>query len=283
MKLYVLGTGNGVATKCYNTCFAIQNNGKYFLVDGGGGNQILTQLQRVNIDLVDVHDIFVTHIHTDHILGLIWVVRQILSKIRFDKGYEGNCVMGQQSTTMFSDRKYQDFGFMGKLFGMDVSVHPIFEGKFSKVKGQTEQKLLNPYLPNIYAKSFNARQDNIGFLLNTEVMRDQKIEDLIHIVDVDGKPISTVIPEYTVATKRWAIQHGYRRRIEDDKRDLEFIASHPEFYGVDEAKVDEVYGKLPDKTISNAYYFTHSQYDGVAKEISGDKYRSMLDSTFMPT
>ena len=36
MKLTILGTGNAMVTKCYNTCFAIENDGHYFLVDGGG-------------------------------------------------------------------------------------------------------------------------------------------------------------------------------------------------------------------------------------------------------
>ena len=40
MKLTILGTGNAMVTKCYNTCFAIEQNDEYFLVDGGGGNQL---------------------------------------------------------------------------------------------------------------------------------------------------------------------------------------------------------------------------------------------------
>mgnify|MGYP000606742981 CR=1 FL=1 len=45
MKLTILGTGNAMVTKCYNTCFAIENDGHYFLVDGGGGNTIMKQLK----------------------------------------------------------------------------------------------------------------------------------------------------------------------------------------------------------------------------------------------
>ena len=50
MKLTILGTGNAMVTKCYNTCFAIEQNDEYFLVDGGGGNQIISQLEKANID-----------------------------------------------------------------------------------------------------------------------------------------------------------------------------------------------------------------------------------------
>ena len=44
MKLHFLGTGAGGVLDCYNTCFAIENNDEYLLVDGGGGNQIIKQL-----------------------------------------------------------------------------------------------------------------------------------------------------------------------------------------------------------------------------------------------
>ena len=88
MKLHILGTGNGGALNCYNTCFAIENNEEYLLVDGGGGNQILNQLKLVNIDITKIHNVFLSHNHTDHILGVIWVIRDISHKISADK-YQG--------------------------------------------------------------------------------------------------------------------------------------------------------------------------------------------------
>ena len=49
-KLIVLGTGNASVTKCYNTCSIIQDEkGKYFMIDAGGGNGILTQHEKMNI------------------------------------------------------------------------------------------------------------------------------------------------------------------------------------------------------------------------------------------
>ena len=38
MKLIMLGTGNAATVACYNTCFALCREDKYFLVDAGGGN-----------------------------------------------------------------------------------------------------------------------------------------------------------------------------------------------------------------------------------------------------
>lgn len=77
MKLLMLGTGHALVTGCYNTCFALQEHGEYFLVDGGGGIGILSQLKKAGIDWRLIKNIFVTHKHIDHLLGVIWLLRVI--------------------------------------------------------------------------------------------------------------------------------------------------------------------------------------------------------------
>ena len=78
MKLTMLGTGNAAVTKCYNTCFILSENGNKLLVDAGGGNGIFRQLQAVGEDWHDLRDIFVSHKHIDHLMGIIWMLRMIL-------------------------------------------------------------------------------------------------------------------------------------------------------------------------------------------------------------
>ena len=51
MKLTMLGTGNALVTDCYNTCFLIENNRRFFMVDGGGGNKILKQIKSAGKNL----------------------------------------------------------------------------------------------------------------------------------------------------------------------------------------------------------------------------------------
>jgi ribonuclease Z len=77
MKITMLGTGNALVTECYNTCFVISEDNKYFLVDGGGGNTVLRQLKLAGFNWMDMRDIFVTHKHVDHLMGIIWMVRMI--------------------------------------------------------------------------------------------------------------------------------------------------------------------------------------------------------------
>ena len=82
-KLIVLGTGNASVTNCYNTCSIIQDEkGRYFMIDAGGGNGVLTQLDKLSIAVEDIHEIFLTHEHTDHLLGMIWMIRVIGQSIQ---------------------------------------------------------------------------------------------------------------------------------------------------------------------------------------------------------
>ena len=77
MQITMLGTGSAMVTECYNTCFLISDNDKHFMVDGGGGNMVLRQLKYAGYHCMDIHEIFVTHKHIDHLMGVIWVIRTI--------------------------------------------------------------------------------------------------------------------------------------------------------------------------------------------------------------
>lgn len=88
-QLIILGTGNATVKKCYNTCFALKHNNEYLLVDAGGGNGVLKQLDLAKIELNQIKNMIVTHGHTDHVLGVIWIFRMIATKIKNNE-YDGN-------------------------------------------------------------------------------------------------------------------------------------------------------------------------------------------------
>lgn len=90
VELIMLGTGNAMTVACYNTCFAVRKEQEYFLVDAGGGNGIFGQLQKADIPIENIHHIFLTHAHTDHILGMVWMVRKIAAMMLTGK-YKGIC------------------------------------------------------------------------------------------------------------------------------------------------------------------------------------------------
>ncbi|MFI3208906.1 MAG: MBL fold metallo-hydrolase [Eubacteriales bacterium] len=84
-SIIILGTGNATVTKCYNTCFAMKKENEYFLVDTGGGNGILTQLEKADIPMNAIHHIFISHEHTDHLLGIVWLIRMIATQMKKGK------------------------------------------------------------------------------------------------------------------------------------------------------------------------------------------------------
>ena len=100
-KLIMLGTGHAMVTKCYNTCFVLQNEEGAFLVDAGGGNGILTRMEQAGVGWESLCAMFLTHAHTDHILGCIWVIRKINSLMKHG-GYQGDfTVYGLQDGLRF--------------------------------------------------------------------------------------------------------------------------------------------------------------------------------------
>ena len=89
MNLTMLGTGNALVTECYNTCFILSNGSRNLLVDTGGGNTILHRIRHTGFTLQDIHDVFITHSHIDHILGVIWVIR-IAAQLMNKDSYSGD-------------------------------------------------------------------------------------------------------------------------------------------------------------------------------------------------
>ena len=83
-KIIMLGTGAGSTIKFYNACFALQKVNEYMLIDGGGGINILDRLDKANIPIKSIKNIFVTHNHIDHIIGIIWVIRKFTLMMIFE-------------------------------------------------------------------------------------------------------------------------------------------------------------------------------------------------------
>ena len=130
-QLYVFGTGNAAVIHYYNTCFAIRDNDRYFMVDAGGGNGILKILHDMNITYPQIHDLFVTHEHTDHLLGVVWMVRFVGSSI-LNGSYEGDfriyCHDGLVSTIdTFCRLTLQ--GKLYKLLGNRIHLFPVHDGE----------------------------------------------------------------------------------------------------------------------------------------------------------
>lgn len=120
-KLTMLGTGNALVTKCFNTCFLLETEGDYLMVDTGGGNGILRQLADAGVSPFNIHNLFLTHAHTDHVMGAIWIMRVVINKAK-GSGYNGELhIYGHERVLMVLDTMCQmmltkkDYSFIGKL------------------------------------------------------------------------------------------------------------------------------------------------------------------------
>ena len=138
-KLIVLGTGNASVKKCYNTCFALQSHDEYFLIDAGGGNQILSRLDQMNIKMESIHHLFVTHAHTDHLLGVIWVIRMIATQMN-NHQYEGEFHIYAHTELIEAIKTISNLTLQSKLtklFDHQIIFHELQDGMRKEILGHT--------------------------------------------------------------------------------------------------------------------------------------------------
>ena len=136
--LIVLGTGNALATRCYNTCFAIEfTGGEALLVDAGGGNGILRQLDAACLDAARIHHIILTHAHCDHMLGMVWMVRKIGTLIRTGS-YDGiltiHCSLKNEDRLRAMCEATLEGRFVS-LFDERIVFSPVADGDVHEING----------------------------------------------------------------------------------------------------------------------------------------------------
>lgn len=139
MNLIMLGTGNALVTECYNTCFVLQEKNQYFMVDGGGGNAVLHQLKRANIDWKGVRAIFVTHKHIDHLLGIVWMVRMICQYMNQGQ-YEGDATIYAHDEVIDLLHDMADKLLQKKeaaFIGQRLHLIPVQDGEQKTILGRT--------------------------------------------------------------------------------------------------------------------------------------------------
>lgn len=151
-------------------------------------------------------------------------------------------------------RKVQDFGFKAKLFGINISVFPIYE-----------------YENNIMAKSFNINQVN-QFLLGVRVLNNTKLAEFIKKVKINDLVFNILPLEYTLVSKQSAVSGEYLYRYEKDKQDVEYILSNKNKLGISDDKTQEIMSNYPDYSISIAYKISGNQ----TTTMDGEAYKKLV-------
>lgn len=136
-ELIMLGTGNALVTKCFNTCFLLRHETGLLMVDSGGGNGILRQLEAAGVSVFDIHSLYLTHAHTDHVMGAIWLMRKVINRAK-DSGYTGELhIYGHERVLMVLSTMCslmltkKDNGFIGR----QIFLHEVRDRDEIEVEG----------------------------------------------------------------------------------------------------------------------------------------------------
>ncbi len=165
---------------------------------------------------------------------------------------------------------YQDYGFKAILFGINISVFPLYDWTF--VDGNI----------GVCAKSFRISKEkgDWNFLLNTIVSKGITINDFYNEVCILGHNVRATKTEYTIASKRNAVKFGYVLRKDTDEADLRYIETHSSELGIDESQVELFMQNIPDYGVSHVYRITRS---GDANEMSSEAYKHIVTRNDKPS
>ena len=118
----------------------------------------MTQLEKAGIPMESIHEIFMSHEHTDHLLGLIWLIRMIATKMK--KGqYEGNlniyCHADLKEIILTITRLTVQAKFFN-MIGERIFIHPVEDNE--------ERDILGYHVTFFDIHSTKAKQ--FGFTMN---------------------------------------------------------------------------------------------------------------------
>ena len=111
LEITMLGTGSAFPSHSYNCCMAMRYGTELMIVDGGGGNGVFARLAHAGIAVGDIHRMFVTHSHTDHIFGAVWIIRRAVG-LSFDGKYDGRLTVYGNSEVVDAIRGICGFTFL---------------------------------------------------------------------------------------------------------------------------------------------------------------------------
>lgn len=136
-ELIFVGTGSAFPRRNYNACFAVRAGGLLWLTDGGGGNGVFAALEKAGLGIDELRHVFVSHAHTDHILGVVWLLRRMVG-LWFDGKFEGEVNVYANAETAEALREICRLTFLDSYFrklGELMRLHVVGAGDVVRPEG----------------------------------------------------------------------------------------------------------------------------------------------------
>ncbi len=148
MKLTILGTSSALPTsERYPSAHVLNARERLFLIDCGEGTQM--QLRRNKIRFSKINHIFISHLHGDHVFGLLG----LLSSLN---------LMGRKDTLhLYAPENYQQI-LHSHLHDFDINLS--FEIDFIALSGNDPIQILNDKYLTATAFPLKHRVPTFGFL-----------------------------------------------------------------------------------------------------------------------
>jgi hypothetical protein len=128
-----------------------------------------------------------------------------------------------------------DYGFAGKLHGIDISVAPIYE----------------------HNNCIMARTVSTGshgdFFVDRYKLMDYPLGDLTVKQNIFGCDINTFANEYTLLTKLRSIRNGLKYRAEKDGEDIRFIHDNIHALNITPKRIIQIAKRLPNNNVICAH------------------------------
>lgn len=164
-KLTILGSSSALPTaKRFPTAHLLNVNERFFLIDCGEGTQM--QLRKYRVSFARIQQIFISHIHGDHVFGL----PGLLSTMHLLGRTEKLQVFGPEALSDF-------IGFFKKTFGKEME----YEIEFIPVGHRTKNLIWEDKKTEVYSIPLKHRVPSTGFLFvekDAELNLNKKLVDL---------------------------------------------------------------------------------------------------------
>lgn len=156
-EILMLGTGSAFPEHSYNSCFVMRAGTLECMTDAGGGNGVLGRLRQSGVSLDRLDHLMVTHAHTDHILGVVWVVRGIINLFNAGDRDRPFNIYGNASTVTALDTicRLTLLRSHYEMFRQCVRLHEVSDGQSLTVAG-TEIRFIDCMSENVSQTGFVA-------------------------------------------------------------------------------------------------------------------------------